>query len=328
VDIERITPDDDAAVRTWAEIRSASAAHDAPWEHPLTETFARGELTHGWDGEPELAFLGTVDGEPVAVGSLEVSERDNLDLAWFSVDVRPDRRRQGHGGTVLAHLEAEAARRGRTSVGISCWDVEGLERFALDRGYERKAAGINRRQHLAEVDPDVVDALHAEAAAAAADYELVRRLGRVPDDELDAVAVLTASINDAPKEGLQVEDNVFDAERVRAYDVAQEARGFVLHRLVARHRVTGELAGQTAVAVELERPHLAEQHDTSVVAAHRGHRLGALLKTGMLQWLRETQPQIAEIDTWNAESNAFMIGVNEALGYRVMGRGLDLQKKL
>lgn len=327
MDIEQIDPDDAAAVRAWAEIRSASAAHDAPWEHPHTETFARGELTHGWDGEPEVTFPGTVDGEPVAVGSLEISELDNLDLAWLSVDVRPDRRRRGHGAAVLAHLEADAARRGRSSVGISCWDVRGLERFALERGYERRATGIHRRQHLAEVDPAVVDALHAEAAAAAADYELVR-LGRVPDDELDAVAVLTASINDAPKEGLEIEDNVFDAARIRAYDDAQEARGFVLHRLLARHRATGELAGQTVVAVEIERPHLAEQHDTSVVAAHRGHRLGALLKTGMLQWLRETQPQVAEIDTWNAESNAFMIGVNEALGYRVMGRGLDLQKTL
>ena len=88
------------------------------------------------------------------------------------------------------------------------------------------------------------------------------------------------------------------------------------------------LAGQTVVAVDPERVGLAEQHDTSVVAAHRGHRLGALLKTGMLQWLRDEQPQAREVDTWNAESNGFMIGVNQALGYRVMGRGLDFQKSL
>ncbi|MGA8845071.1 MAG: hypothetical protein WB471_00460 [Nocardioides sp.] len=31
------------------------------------------------------------------------------------------------------------------------------------------------------------------------------------------------------------------------------------------------------------------------------------------------------MDTWNAESNGFMIDVNEQLGYREMGRAFDLQ---
>ena len=170
--------------------------------------------------------------------------------------------------------------------------------------------------------------MHAEAVAGAGDYELVRRPGRSPDAELDDLAVLTAAINDAPTDDLEIEDEVFDAARIRAYEDAQLERGYIFYRLLARHRTTGELAGQTVVAVDRERPHLAEQHDTSVVRAHRGHRLGALLKSGMLQWLREEQPQVVEIDTWNAESNAHMIGVNETLGYRVMGRGLDLQRDL
>jgi hypothetical protein len=45
-------------------------------------------------------------------------------------------------------------------------------------------------------------------------------------------------------------------------------------------------------------------------------------------WLREVQPQIAEISTWNAESNDHMIGVNDVIGYRVVGRELEFQKAL
>ncbi|MFC6341858.1 GNAT family N-acetyltransferase, partial [Nocardioides hankookensis] len=105
-------------------------------------------------------------------------------------------------------------------------------------------------------------------------------------------------------------------------------RGHRMYRLVARHRATGALAGQTVVAVDGERPDLAEQHDTSVVAAHRGHRLGLALKLGMLHWLDVEEPQVREIDTWNAESNHHMIGVNEMLGYRVLGRVLDFQRSL
>jgi hypothetical protein len=64
------------------------------------------------------------------------------------------------------------------------------------------------------------------------------------------------------------------------------------------------------------------------VRAHRGHRLGGLLKLDMLRWLADEQPQLETIDTWNAESNGHMIGVNEALGYEVIGRALAFQRRL
>ena len=142
------------------------------------------------------------------------------------------------------------------------------------------------------------------------------------------MADLTAAINDAPTDDLDIEDEVFSPERVRGYEDAQLAKGHRLYRVFARHRETGDLAGHTVVVVDGERPQLAEQHDTSVIGAHRGHRLGMLLKTDMNLWLRDVEPQLTEISTWNAESNDFMIGVNEAIGYRVMGRELEFQKSL
>ena len=36
----------------------------------------------------------------------------------------------------------------------------------------------------------------------------------------------------------------------------------------------------------------------------------------------------ATIDTFNAESNDHMVGVNDAIGYRIMGRELEFQKSL
>jgi hypothetical protein len=48
----------------------------------------------------------------------------------------------------------------------------------------------------------------------------------------------------------------------------------------------------------------------------------------MLLWLAEAEPQLATIDTWNAESNDHMIEVNEQLGYRPMGRGLQFQRTI
>ena len=54
--------------------------------------------------------------------------------------------------------------------------------------------------------------------------------------------------------------------------------------------------------------------------AHRGHRLGLLLKAAMLELLLEREPQLEAIETYNAETNAHMVGINETLGYQVTGR--------
>jgi GNAT superfamily N-acetyltransferase len=326
VDILRFGPDDTEQVAAYVDIVNACSAVDSPWVHPLTVRGADGRLRYGWDGEVETPFLGLVDDRPVVIGSVATSEYDNLHLAWLDLQVLPDQRRRGLGSEMLEALVAESKSRGRTSIGAHGWDGEMPRAFAARHGLEEKSRAINRRQHLAEVDWAVVEGLHAEARAAASAYELVRQVGRTPDDGLDAVAEMSAAINDAPTDDLEIEDEVYSPERVRAYEDAQIARGDRLYRVLARHRDTGELAGHSVVAVEGERPELGHQHDTSVVAAHRGHRLGVLLKTDMNLWLRGEEPQLASIDTWNAESNDHMIGVNDAIGYRVMGRELQFQK--
>jgi RimJ/RimL family protein N-acetyltransferase len=169
---------------------------------------------------------------------------------------------------------------------------------------------------------------YAEAAPAAADYDLVRLEGRVPAELLPTISELTAAINDAPIDDLDIEDEVFPVERIRNYETSVIDSGHRLYRVLARSRVTGELAGHTVVAVDAETPTLAHQHDTSVVRAHRGHRLGLLLKSEMLRWLDEVEPQVETIDTWNAETNDHMIAVNERLGYRPLGRELSFQRRL
>ena len=47
----------------------------------------------------------------------------------------------------------------------------------------------------------------------------------------------------------------------------------------------------------------------------------------MLRWLADEEPQLETVDTWNAESNGPMVAVNERLGYRVMGRELQFQRR-
>ena len=162
----------------------------------------------------------------------------------------------------------------------------------------------------------------------ATDYELIRIVGRTPEPLLPAVVELANAINDAPLDDLDMEDEVFTAERVQAYEGSTIESGHRLYRVVARHRPTGRLAGHSVVVVDIENPRLAHQHDTSVLREHRGHRLGLLVKADMMRWLAEQEPQIETLGTWNAETNDHMIAVNERLGYRVVGRELAFQRRL
>ena len=328
MDITQVAWSDEDGVRRFAAVKEAVRAVDEPWSHPVLASQTAAELRDGWDGDPATGYLLTVAGTDVAVAEYETSSYDNHHLAWFRLEVHPDHRRHGYGEAGLAHLLERARAEGRTSVGGNTWDAAAPRAFATRHGFEAKAVEVNRRQHLAKVDRDDLDRLHDAALGVATDYELVRRVGLTPPDQLAALAAITAAINDAPTDDLDIEDEVFPPERITAYETAQTARGDRLMRVVARHRETGELAGQTVVTVEGERPHLAHQHDTSVVRAHRGHRLGVLLKTEMLRWLAEDQPQVEMVDTWNAESNDHMIGVNQVLGYEVIGRALAWQRSL
>jgi RimJ/RimL family protein N-acetyltransferase len=328
MELRQIDPGDAVAVATYARITNETRGVDCPWEHEMTTAQAEGQLRYGWDLEPSTSFLATVDGEVVGFAEYSTSQWDNQHLAWLWLAIRPSCRRRGHGSAMLGLMTDRARTEGRTTISVDGHESDQCRGFAARHGLELRSQELCRRQYLADLDRDALAARQAEAAPHATAYELVRRSGRTPDDELTALAAMSASINDAPIDDLDVEDEVFTKDRVRDYETAQLNQGMRLHRVFARHLETGELAGHTVVAVSGERPEIAEQHDTSVVRAHRGHRLGLLLKADMLDWLAETQPQVATIETWNAESNDAMIRVNEALGYVVEGRALRFQRSV
>jgi GNAT superfamily N-acetyltransferase len=328
MEIRRFGPDERDTVSAAVELVNAVAKTDAPFVHPSTPDSHALTLRHGWDGEVPDPHGAWEDDRLVGLVTLHTSEWDNVHVAWVELLVHPDVRREGRGSALLEYAEARTRELGRTSIGLFGWDNEATRGFGARHALPCRSAAVMRRQALARLDRTALERTYAEAAARASDYELVRIQGRTPDDMLKAVAEMTAAINDAPIDELDIEDEAFPPERVAAYEAAQVARGRRLYRVVARHRASGELAGHTVVVVEADRPHIGEQHDTSVVAAHRGHRLGLLLKADMLRWLAGSEPQLATVDTWNTESNRHMIGINEKLGYQVLGRELQLQRSL
>ena len=165
----------------------------------------------------------------------------------------------------------------------------------------------------------LVAGLRASAQAAAAGYTLISWTQDTPEEYLDQMVAIELAMSDAPHDP-SWEEPAWDAERVRATDRRRRLQQLRSYAVAARHDATGDLAGVTRVEVAPDEPGWIHQGVTAVVRAHRGHRLGLLVKLAMLEWLARAEPQRQWIITGNAGTNEHMIAINEALGYQRFGR--------
>ena len=312
-----------------AALLHAAADVDTPYRLSPTARTVGGRLRDGFEGDPPAtAVARDAYGRIVGVLGVDLPQWDNTHAALVEVTVEPAVRRRGLGRRLL-ELGCERARAaGRRLVLASAPDAAAGAEFLPALGFARVYDEVLRRQHPFALDRARLAELRREAAARAGAYELLRLPGNLPEDLLPAMARLVETINDAPTDGMDIEDEASSPERLRAGEAAQAALDRRRYRIVARERGTGELAGHTVVVVDGERPARAYQNDTTVASAHRGHRLGLLLKAAMLDWLGEVEPQVRTVDTWNAASNAHMVRVNELLGYEVVATAAEWQRDL
>jgi GNAT superfamily N-acetyltransferase/RimJ/RimL family protein N-acetyltransferase len=311
-----------------AAIIEASREADYPQELARTVPVLRAGLRHGWSSTPIHTAVARQGHRVVGVLEMELPAWDNTHTGNTEINVDPLLRRRGIGTRLFAEATDRMRRENRTLILAESWDLPASSGFCKAMGLERASEEIQRRQDVVALDWNRLGVLYAGAEAKAAGYELVRIPGDVPEDLMPAIVELTAAINDAPTDDLQIEDEKFSPERLRAAEVAQVAAGRRQYRLVARERATGVLAGHTVLAVDVDHPWHGWQYDTSVLRTHRGHRLGLLLKIGMMRWLQDAEPQLRAVNTWNAGSNDHMIAVNELLGFRIVASATAWQRKL
>jgi GNAT superfamily N-acetyltransferase len=183
------------------------------------------------------------------------------------------------------------------------------------------------------MDEELLTRLEVRArAAAGAAYRLVTWTGAAPDAWVEGYAELqTRMSTDAPSAGLAIEEDVWDAARIRDHEETQRASGHRLLVAAAEHVPTGTLAAFTVLLV---RPgggsdaDAAFQDSTLVLREHRGRRLGLLVKTGNVRRVRASFPAARRIHTWNAEENEPMLAINAAMGFRPAGIRSIWQKHL
>lgn len=324
VHIERIDPRDldlDTADQIAAIDRASLAAAGLAVSAPVGATRLTA-LQLGSNSRPVAGlWLARDDHALVGYAVAQLPVEDNTDAAHLSGVVHPLARRRGTGRALRDAAVGLAHADGRHKIWSSAWrDSDGIA--ALEAlGFTSAGLGVNavRRVDVHAAPEGLWDRVYDEAATRAADYELVHQVGPTPDDRVEDMVRLHDAINDAPLADPDAEPDHWDADRLHAYDRAMAGRRQTVYRVMARHRPTGAWAGLSILCVDEFNPRIAHQEDTSVVRAHRGHRLGLLMKVDMLRWISQERPEVAATDTWNDVTNHHMIAVNERLGATVIG---------
>ncbi|AEE46446.1 GNAT family N-acetyltransferase [Cellulomonas fimi] len=315
----------------WRPTEVAAMLGERPYERTVLLVAVRAEAAGDADAVVGAALV-------------QVPTQDNPHLAFAEPWVDPRGRGQGAGDALVAAVEGVARAEGRRTVILMSTHREpgpGVAEHAARSGAggvpaadagTRLAAG--RGYGLEQVERFSTFALPLDGAAAAAvrsaygaaaraagpDYELVAWTGPTPDALLDQMAVLrTRMSTDVPTADLAVEEEPWDAARVRAHDAEVAEEGRVQAVVAARHRPTGALVAFTVVEQPVAVPEVAYQQDTLVVQGHRGHRLGMLVKTAQLLRLGDAFPGLRRLHTWNAQENAHMLAINVELGFTPTG---------
>src|SRR3984957_6222821 len=320
--IERWDPADETTAAACYEVPRAAHAADEADDPPYSAGTFGLFLLEGFDKTPgEVWFAADDDAGVVGYYRMQLRDLQNLARACGGAVVRPAARRRGYGRALLRHEAARAAAHGRSVLSGKVVSGSAGEAFAAAAGAKPGLVDVRRVQYLAKIEPGKVAELRQSAARAAAGYSLVSWTGDVPEEYLGPLAHVINAFEDAPR-GENVEPEAWEPDRVRERTGAHVRAGLLRsHSVAGLHDATGQMAAYTGVIVDPAAPSWGFQELTAVTRAHRGHRLGLLVKTAMLELLAKVEPQVELIMTSNAAANDHMIAVNEQLGYEVAGPG-------
>jgi mycothiol synthase len=244
-------------------------------------------------------------------------EETNQDMGTFWVDVRPEARRQGIGRELLRPLIAVARDNGRIKLDAATTPrIPAGAAFLESLGARRAFVGRRNRLRIADLDLDLLHDWVDRAKERAAEYRLEGWDGGCPDERVEAFVAAEAIMNTAPREDFDVEDSVFTVDLRRQREQALAERDEDIWVLTAVHEPTGEIAGYTEIELPSTWPTHAQQGDTGVDPSHRNKGLGRWLKAAMLLRLIDERPEVREVWTFNAGSNAPMLNINDTLGFR------------
>jgi len=324
------TPDEYARLNLFKNVLRSEILPDDP-------PFPCEEDIHRWQGMPELineaawAVWDDSSKRILAFGQADIYQTgDNPHLIDVRIEVLPEFRRRGLGRLLLRRIADHARHERRSLMIMECNDrvpAGGafLERIGGRRGLEEP---INQLR-LAELNRDLIQRWMESQAALAADFVMGLWDVPYPEEQLQALADLYQVVaNDQPRDALNMEDINYSPAMMHQFDAAQRAGGDQRWSLYVTRRSDGLLAGISEVFWNPNRPAILWQGLTGVLPDHRNRGLGRWMKAAMLTKILRERPEVQFIRSGNATSNAPMLKINRALGFKQLIAWVIWQVKL
>ncbi|MEU8794934.1 GNAT family N-acetyltransferase [Streptomyces sp. NPDC048643] len=274
-----------------------------------------------------LAWLAS-DAEGVPLGSAFVrlfTGEGQRHLAELEIAVHPAERRQGVGGALLDAVTAAARAEGRRSLVAQATTGSPGDLFLAAQGFRRMLALTYARLPLPDLDLTHVDGI---AERPHPGYELTHWDGVVPPALAAGFARSRRAMDDMPMEETDYGTVAWDVDRVVAVAEAVLKRGEALQTVAVLDRADGSVVGFSELVVPGDGRGDAQHYGTGVLPEHRGHGLGLWMKAESIRLARERYPELSGLLTDTADSNAPMLAINDALGYRPTHRAVEYQRDL
>lgn len=317
--LSEVTSADEPAFASLLAVHRFDEAARNPGDPEPTASVVAADLFLPMPDYKRLITVAEVDRAPA--GYLNAVYRTEPDgdiwLAEVDVIVLPEFGRQGIAATLIDDALPQLADVGLRSV-VGCvtqglWADEATalcERYGLTKRMEERCS----RAQVAGVDRAMLAEWIADAAIHSSAYRVESWEGPCPDHLLDLWCAAAVAMIDAPTDDLEYVENVRRPDIQRAADQVCVERGLRVYRSLALSD-SGEPAGVTEIFVNAQVPQVGQQGETGVLAAHRGHRLGKWLKAVNFEQAVAAQPEMRVIETYNAQSNPWMLDINIAMGF-------------
>ncbi len=296
--------------------RRARSQAEEPGEPNLPDADFEHDARRQWPFWQASRILALHNGAIVGNIGLSIRREGTEDYAAFAPfvtvwgGVLPSWRRQGVATALLYPLLAFMEQHGKVTATFHARSPEGYI-FLTAIGAMRKQLEVENRLDFAGLDWTELTRWEV-AAPPGLEWEV--HAGRVT---LERLAVLmpsfTSLIADAPTGDVDRPPNRYDLEAyVAGYEEADRSGG---EHLLVMLLDGSDVAGMCEGWWDARLPDRVSQYLTAVARPWRGRGLAKALKARMLRLVRERQPGVAMMSTYNAISNAPMLSINTRLGF-------------
>ncbi|MGH3716522.1 MAG: GNAT family N-acetyltransferase [Micromonosporaceae bacterium] len=299
-----------ADVESWLSLLNDVLPCDLPDEPLWCTDHLQEYLAVNMPEERRLMWFAEADGKVLGAASLLLVRGE---AGVLTLLVRPDARRDGVGRELLTAAAWRANSERRRSVMVEVIAETPGVKFYEACGFRRTLVEVRHRLALADVDWKRTAELADQLAS---DYRIEYLPGGPGEELLEVYARAKLNLRHLPGDDADTDQLVsIEANRLRASIATLKRRGMRPYVVVAWHEPTRQVAGLTELVVPAHRPQRADQYDTLVVPAHRGYGLGLAMKAKMLMVVREEEPDVHDVVTWQTLEMEQMARVNSVLGF-------------